>query len=201
MMKFAARSTQGFSLVELMVVVGIIGVLAAIGIPQYAKFQAKARSSEAKVVLANVDQLEKMFQADAAEYTVCLASIGVQASTTRYYSVGFGTNTTPAQAKTSATGTTAPCTVAANISRWDSTIGIGGGTVTADATTLSGSTIGPSSYIVEAAGKIGGQGGSCRSGGTCTVSSINLCDVWSVRNDRPVANLVGGGTTSGECLP
>ena len=42
----SARSRAGFSLVELMIVVAIIGMLAAVGIPQYAKFQAKARQSE-----------------------------------------------------------------------------------------------------------------------------------------------------------
>ena len=46
-MKKLFTNKKGFSMIELMVVVAIIGVLAAIGIPQYSKFQAKARQSEA----------------------------------------------------------------------------------------------------------------------------------------------------------
>ena len=55
-------SNKGFSMIELMVVVAIIGVLAAIGIPQYSKFQAKARQSEAKLALAALFTAEESFR-------------------------------------------------------------------------------------------------------------------------------------------
>ena len=42
------RNRKGFTLVELMIVVAIIGILAAIAIPNFLNFRLKAKTSEAK---------------------------------------------------------------------------------------------------------------------------------------------------------
>ncbi len=55
------RSQKGFTLIELMIVVAIIGILAAIAIPNFLKYQAKSRQSEAKTNLGAIFVAESAF--------------------------------------------------------------------------------------------------------------------------------------------
>ena len=48
------KNKKGFTLIELMIVVAIIGILAAIAIPDFLRFQAKAKQSEAKTNLGAI---------------------------------------------------------------------------------------------------------------------------------------------------
>jgi len=57
-------SVQGFSLVELMIVVAIIGVLASLAVPKFQVFQAKAKQSEAKNNLSHIYTLEQTYYGD-----------------------------------------------------------------------------------------------------------------------------------------
>ena len=83
-------TNKGFSLIELMVVVAIMGVLAAIGIPQYSKFQAKARQSEARSHLSAIYTGETSFKSEFNNYSVDLFNIGVQITGNQLrYTAGF----------------------------------------------------------------------------------------------------------------
>ena len=67
-MKFSMKRNQGFSLVELMIVVGIIGILATIAMPKMQTFMAKAKQSEVKTNLAHMYTLELAYFGDNSTY-------------------------------------------------------------------------------------------------------------------------------------
>ena len=62
------RLARGFTLIELMIVVAIIGILAAIAIPNFMKFQARARQSEAKTNLKGIFTAVKAHFAEQTKY-------------------------------------------------------------------------------------------------------------------------------------
>lgn len=85
-------SQAGFSLVELMVVVAIIGVLAAIAVPSINKYVAKARQTEAKTNLASLYTSEKAFFAEYNQFDARFQAVGYSPEGQLRYNVGFATN-------------------------------------------------------------------------------------------------------------
>ncbi len=61
---------KGFTLIELMIVVAIVSILASIAVPQYKRFQLKAKTSEAKINIHAIRVSEELFSAENDYYKV-----------------------------------------------------------------------------------------------------------------------------------
>lgn len=70
---------QGFSLIELMVAVVIIGILAAVGMPSYQSYLVKGNRAAAQAFMMDVSSREKQYLLDARTYAADLATLGASA--------------------------------------------------------------------------------------------------------------------------
>jgi prepilin-type N-terminal cleavage/methylation domain-containing protein len=106
------RSQKGFTLIELMIVVGIIGILVAIAAPNFSRYQSRARQSEAKIGLSAIYAGEKSFYSEYSAYAANLNIIGyVPEGSKRYYTIGFNSMDTASVNGVNGTQLTAASTV------------------------------------------------------------------------------------------
>jgi type IV pilus assembly protein PilA len=83
------HSKKGFTLIELMIVVAIIGILAAIAIPNFLKYQAKSKQSEAKTNLKGVFTSETAYFGEVNAYADTFNKMGFALAGNKAKAYGF----------------------------------------------------------------------------------------------------------------
>jgi type IV pilus assembly protein PilA len=85
------RKDEGFTLIELMIVVAIIGILAAIAIPNFYGMQTRAKMTEAKSNLGAIWSLQEAYFAENDTYANPSSSLapGVYDGTSGWTELGF----------------------------------------------------------------------------------------------------------------
>ena len=87
---------RGFSMIELMISLAIIGILATIAIPQFLTYRKRASQSEAKVNLEALRSGEMLYFAETNTYTDDLSLLVWRPDGTPRYLYGFATDARPA---------------------------------------------------------------------------------------------------------
>jgi type IV pilus assembly protein PilA len=85
---------KGFTLIELMIVVAIIGILAAIAIPNFIKFQARSKQSEAKANLKAIFTAQKAFFQEKDRFSTLTGEVGFEPERNNRYAYFLAPGTT-----------------------------------------------------------------------------------------------------------
>ncbi len=168
-MSLRKLNSLGFTLVELMVVVAIIGILSAIAVPNFKKYQNKSKQSEAKIQLAAVYSTEVAAQADYDSYGTCLTDLGYDIPPKGYYMIGF-----TASYVTGVTSRGATCATTTLFSPSPTYLKANAGASNVASGDLLTSSAQPSSFTAAASGNI--------------KSSSTSFDKWSITDQKALSN-------------
>jgi len=118
---------RGFTLVELMVVVALVAILAAVGLPAYFGQLHHARRADAVTALSQISQAQERWRANNASYTTVLTSDGLNVPNpgSGYYTLAVsGASATAYTATATAAGAQLKDTRCTSL-----TVAMGGGTI------------------------------------------------------------------------
>jgi prepilin-type N-terminal cleavage/methylation domain-containing protein len=90
------QGSDGFTLIELMIVIAIVGILVSVATVSYSYFVAKAKAVEAETAIHEVERLESIYRASHDVYTDSFADLGFSmAGSLKYYTaeVRMGSST------------------------------------------------------------------------------------------------------------
>ncbi len=73
-------NSSGFTLIELMIVIAIIGIIAGIGYPSYAKYLQRGGRAEASALLLEVMEKQEQYYRSNLKYTTSFTDLGYSAA-------------------------------------------------------------------------------------------------------------------------
>jgi prepilin-type N-terminal cleavage/methylation domain-containing protein len=79
------KNRKGFTLLELIIVVIVIGILASIALPRYIRIAEKGRCAEAKTFLGEVKNAQMRYAAQWGNFTPTLNNLDVNFQTARFF--------------------------------------------------------------------------------------------------------------------
>ena len=115
MLRNPHRYSKGFTLIELMIVVVIIGILAALAIPRFMRSTTKSKQSEAKQLLKQIYTMQHAYRQEFDSY--CLNGVSASAAAPTAFArlgVDIGATARYTYAMVSAVNTFT-CTATANL--------------------------------------------------------------------------------------
>jgi prepilin-type N-terminal cleavage/methylation domain-containing protein len=95
------KKTKGFTLVELVIVIVIVGILSIVAVPIYRGYTRKAMASEGKSLLGSIQTSEKIYYAEYGNFYTITGStaynplLDVDARANKYFTAYSVTSTTP----------------------------------------------------------------------------------------------------------
>ncbi len=78
---------KGFTLLELLIVVIIIGILAGLAVPNFFRGVERARWAEAKQILGSLRTSQIRYKAEQGSYTATIGNLDMEVTTPKYFTV------------------------------------------------------------------------------------------------------------------
>jgi type IV pilus assembly protein PilE len=94
----AGTAAAGFTLVEVMITVAIIGILAALAFPSYTRYVVRANRAAAETYLLEISSMQERYLVDRRAYATTLAALGYATlpdSIAPHYQITLTTTDTP----------------------------------------------------------------------------------------------------------